>query len=155
MSIPFSYDSKFSPVEGKTLKIPGLTERLLIAIGGERRGNQKKAAERLGIRESVLGGWIKENKDGKRRYPSAEHLKNIHDKLGINLNWLIAGEGPAHIPAANQVAERQESYAVEKRAISSGDDETAVLAAWKQIPVNKRQDAMRILKALAEKEEPV
>lgn len=130
------------------LEIYGLAERLLLAIGGDQRGNRKKAAQRLGIRESVLGGWLKEGKDGRRKAPSAEHLKNIHEKLGVDLNWLISGEGRMHA-AARRVAERPATY----EALASSDDRDIdkVLSVWKRIPESKRPDVLKVLEALAEK----
>ena len=117
------------------MEIRGLAERLLLAIGGDRRGNQKKAAQQLGIGESVLNGWLKDN---------------IHEKLGVDLNWLISGEGQMYVPAAKGVAERSASY--EAPAQSRDRDVEKVLALWKRIPKSKRSDVLKILEALAEKE---
>lgn len=54
-------------------------------------GNVNKLARKLNVSSSFLHEIVKGIKK-----PSVEVLRAIADKLSINLNWLLTGEGPKH-----------------------------------------------------------
>lgn len=51
-------------------------------------GNQTEFARVLGIQSSYVNRWVKQG-----NLPSTEHLANIVDRLGVNINWLLTGKG--------------------------------------------------------------
>ena len=65
-----------------------ILDRLLLLIDEFTKGNKKKFAERLEISPTSINSWINEG-----YLPRTEHLANIQEKLGVNLNWLLTGEG--------------------------------------------------------------
>ena len=82
-------------------------DRLQGLINELTEGNKKKLAEMLDINPVMIQGWI-----NRGSLPSTEHLINIQQKLGINLNWLLAGEGERYIKreTAVEVKEEEEHY---------------------------------------------
>ncbi len=51
-------------------------------------GNKKRFAETLGIGATHINDWT-----NRGSVPNAFYLAIIHKKTGVNLHWLIAGEG--------------------------------------------------------------
>lgn len=72
-------------------------------------GTQSDLAEIIGTSQGTVGGWV-----NRGSFPSTEHLANLKEKLNININWLITGQGPRYIESrvgyAHQVAEEQAEY---------------------------------------------
>ena len=77
-----------------------LNELILEHAGGE-HGAFKKFACLLDIPPSSLFKWTK-----RRSLPSADQLVNFREKLGVNLNWLLTGQGAKYLPPEEQVAAR-------------------------------------------------
>jgi len=89
--------------------------RLREIIGTE-RGDQAQIARRLGespqrISRYILGETI----------PKIDFLERLHDILGININWLLTGEGLKYVPkdpveitlqALSQIPDRETAEAV-------------------------------------------
>jgi transcriptional regulator with XRE-family HTH domain len=73
----------------KSSKDLGISERISLI-----RSSFSLTAERLGEVAGVSGTAIANIEGGSSLNPGAEMLANISSKLGINLNWLILGEGP-------------------------------------------------------------
>lgn len=70
-------------------------QRLKIVL--ERNGvKQKEFAALLGIRQNQMSLII--NNKGELRHSS---LQNLVLKIGINLNWLLTGEGPVYIKSTD------------------------------------------------------
>lgn len=65
-------------------------DRLLLIINDLTNGNKLRFAEMLGISPAYIDRWTNQGS-----LPSAEHLANIKEKLGVNLNWLLTGKGPS------------------------------------------------------------
>ena len=69
-----------------------ILDKLLLLIDEFTKGNKKKFAEILKVTPSYIDRWINQG-----ILPSAKQLTNIHDKLKININWLLTGEGEMFI----------------------------------------------------------
>ncbi len=67
-------------------------DRLLSVIKELTEDNKKKFAEMLGVRAVHIDHWV-----NRGSLPSAEHLKNFQQKLNLNINWLLTGEGPRYL----------------------------------------------------------
>lgn len=68
-----------------------LSDRLLLLIddfAGKEYGGKKRFAEMLGVTQANINNWI-----NLGSLPSSEHLANIQKKLGVNIIWLLTGEG--------------------------------------------------------------
>jgi len=65
-----------------------ILDRLLLLIDEFTKGNKKKFAEMLGVSPTHIDNWI-----NRGSLPNANQLTNIYQKLNINLNWLLTGEG--------------------------------------------------------------
>jgi transcriptional regulator with XRE-family HTH domain len=101
----------------RTLKNLAFIDRLNILIEGTAEGKQKTFAEKLGVRAAVVSKWVK-----RGSLPSAEQLENICHKLGVNLNWLVAGTGARFLPSA-QTGEKPGVEVIDKKALYWGDVE--------------------------------
>ena len=83
-----------------------LLDRLLLLINDLTDGNKKRFAEMLEVTPSYIDRWTNQG-----ILPSAEQLTNIHDKLNININWLLTGEGSKYIKKEEQVLQVAEELA--------------------------------------------
>ena len=83
-----------------------LLDRLLLLINDLTDGNKKRFAEMLEVTPSYIDRWTNQG-----ILPSAEQLTNIHDKLNININWLLTGEGAKYIKKEEQVLQVAEELA--------------------------------------------
>ena len=50
--------------------------------------NNSRFAKMLDLYPSNIDVWVNKNS-----IPSGEHLQKFHDKLNININWLLTGDG--------------------------------------------------------------
>ena len=62
--------------------------RLETLINDIAEGKKIKFAEMLGVSPTHIDNWI-----NRGSLPNANQLTNIYQKLNINLNWLLTGEG--------------------------------------------------------------
>lgn len=69
-----------------------ISSRLEIIITHFEGGNATNFAKRLGIPQSTVHNYTK-----KGREPHSLFLKLIHEKLGVNINWVLTGEGEMFI----------------------------------------------------------
>lgn len=63
-------------------------DRILTLIKLLADDTKSRLAEMLGINPANIHDWV--NRD---RIPGGEHLQTFHDKLNVNINWLLTGEG--------------------------------------------------------------
>lgn len=79
-----------------------LLDRLLLLINELTNGNKKKFAEILGIGPSHINDWT-----NMGSIPNAFYLAIIHKKTGVNLHWLISGEGKKYLIPSPHAGEGQ------------------------------------------------
>jgi len=89
-----------------------LLDRLLSLINELTDGNKKRFAETLGIKPENVNRWINEGS-----LPSAEHLSNLKNKLNININWLLTGEGEKFIKSRVGYAHQKEQPSMVRKAL--------------------------------------
>jgi transcriptional regulator with XRE-family HTH domain len=77
-------------------------ERLLKLINDVSGGNVSEFSKKSGIKQPTL------HKYTKGRLPGAESLYALRNNLGVNINWLLTGEGEPYLKA-----EKGEKPAVE------------------------------------------
>ena len=77
---------------------------------------QKEFAASIGIRQNQMSLII--NNKGELQHKS---LACIVSKFGININWLITGDGPIYVtpPDSNLVGEPKSEYKVSKEPVLS------------------------------------
>jgi len=63
-------------------------DRVLILIKLLADDTKSRFAKMLELYPSNIDAWVNQN-----NIPGGEHLLKFHDKLNINLNWLLIGEG--------------------------------------------------------------
>ncbi len=96
------------------MAIDNFQDRLVIVINVVAEGSQKRLADALGVQPSVVNGWLKRNSK-----PSSEQLARFTN-LGINLNWLLTGEGKMlQTPKAPSMGEGPEDYEQVDRFIAT------------------------------------
>jgi len=54
--------------------------------------SQPKFAKEIGVTRNTVSGYENNN-----IIPSGKALLQMHEKFGININWLLSGEGEPHI----------------------------------------------------------
>ncbi len=69
---------------------------------------KKEFAENIGISTGNLSDWLR----GKTE-PSARAFTRIYEKYNVNLNWLIAGQGPM-FNDSRIISEERAAYEVKK-----------------------------------------
>jgi hypothetical protein len=109
------------------LETQSFIDRLNILIEGTAGGKQKTFAENLGIRAAVVSKWVK-----RGSLPSSEQLENICRKLGVNLNWLVAGTGARFLPSA-QADNQPGVEVIDKNTFFWGDVEVDLLEVGKRL----------------------
>ncbi|MBL4598557.1 MAG: helix-turn-helix domain-containing protein [Rhizobiaceae bacterium] len=69
---------------------PGIGERLIsLQYPGEKQGD---FAQRIGVAVGTIGNYVRGDRE-----PSTDFLLRLRNKTGVDLNWLLTGEG--HEPA--------------------------------------------------------
>lgn len=72
-------------------------------------GTQSALAEKIGTSQGTVADWV-----NRGSFPSTKHLANLKEKLNININWLITGQGSRYIESrvgyAHHVAEEMAEY---------------------------------------------
>lgn len=68
-----------------------IVERLWELAGGRGRGNITRFAETLGVLPNRLNQYL-----NGRRKPGGDFYQLLYKKLGVNINWLLTGEGPKY-----------------------------------------------------------
>jgi len=111
----------------QALKNQDFIDRLNILIEGTAGGKQITFAENLDIRAAVVSKWVK-----RGSLPSTEQLENICRRLGVNLNWLVAGRGARFLPSA-QTANKSNVEVIDKKALFWGDVEVDLLVVGKRL----------------------
>ena len=86
--------------------------RLETLINDIAEGKKIKFAEMLGVSPAYIDRWTNQGS-----LPSAEHLANIHDKLNININWLLTGEGEKFIKSRVGYAHQKEQPSMVRKAL--------------------------------------
>lgn len=74
-------------MEEKKLQTDDIVRRLNLLIDTIEGGNVTRFADKLKMKQSTIYNYI------KGRTPNAETLFRIKKIFGVNLNWLITGEG--------------------------------------------------------------
>lgn len=76
-----------------SLGFKGRLNLLVTDKSGGGHGRLKKFSDHIGRPPAVLQKWM-----GRGSMPSAEELVNLREKLGVNLNWLLTGQGVKYLP---------------------------------------------------------
>jgi len=63
-------------------------DRILTLIKLLADDTKRRLAEMLGVTPTHIDGWI-----NRSSIPGGEQLQKFHDKLNVNINWLLTGEG--------------------------------------------------------------
>ena len=66
----------------------------------------------LDLYPSNIDVWVNKNS-----IPSGEHLQKFHDKLNININWLLTGEGEKFIKSRVGYAHQKEQPSMVRKAL--------------------------------------
>lgn len=99
----------------KKVASTAISERLLRLISEKAKGKPSAFAKKAGIPHGTLYGYI------EGRMPASEHLIRIRDTFGVNLNWLLTGEGDPYLhEAERQVTEPDHPYNLPEEIIDSG-----------------------------------
>jgi len=95
------------------------------------RQSAKLSGESFGALCGVTKGAVAQWESGLST-PTIGNVMTLHDKLAFDLNWLLAGQGPAPDENAidhadlQRVAQEAAAYAVEqfrkRKKVSNGDD---------------------------------
>lgn len=90
----------------------GFARRLKIAFD---HAINADIARRIGLTDAAIKGYT----DGTA-LPVAETLMNIHRVTGINIHWLLTGEGPERVGRAESLFSEGEEDIVRSLALESG-----------------------------------
>ncbi len=107
----------------------GFGERLahlILEYGGHGHGSLKAFSVKLEVPFNTLHKWTK-----RGSMPSAEQLVNFREKLGININWLLTGQGSKYLPSAPAPAGEQPEQL--KKGFYWGDVEVALPAVAERL----------------------
>ncbi len=97
----------------------GFRERLDSLIRELAGGKESRFAQMLEIKPENVNKWT-----NRGSFPSAEQLKNISKKLGININWLLTGEGARNFSPST--AKKDENAKGRKKGEFWGDIEVSL-----------------------------
>ena len=101
--------------------------RLKLIVEELADGKESKLAEMLDVHPGIINKWKK-----RENYPSSEHLINIKEKLGVNINWLLLGEGARYLPSATQTINKSDGKSLDKN-LFWGDFEVDLNATGKRL----------------------
>jgi hypothetical protein len=69
----------------------GIKDRVRKIINEKCNGSNEVFARHIKINVATLQKWDDDH------FPNGDKLNNIHNELGVNINWLLTGEGEAYI----------------------------------------------------------
>ncbi|MDH5541350.1 MAG: helix-turn-helix domain-containing protein [Nitrospinota bacterium] len=107
--------------------VRGFLSRLKLLVEELADGKENRLAEILGVHPGIINKWKK-----RENYPSSEHLINIKEKLGVNINWLLLGEGARYLPSAVLQAAKSGGKSLDKN-LFWGDVEVDLVAVGKRL----------------------
>jgi phage repressor protein C with HTH and peptisase S24 domain len=94
------------------------SERLLWLIVEKANGKVTVFAKKAGIPHSTFYNYV----DG--RLPSSEHLVHLRDTYGVNINWLLTGQGDPYSQVADEETEEPAyEYNLPEMGGGTGDEE--------------------------------
>lgn len=113
-----------------------IRDRILLLIKLLADDTKRRLAEMLEVSPSNIDAWI--NRDYA---PQKEHLLKFHNKLNINLNWLLAGEGEMFVKKDQplMVSEALAEYGYDK-------EEREYIQKLIQIFRDKKGDTVHLIK---------
>ena len=111
---------------------------LLSLIKEHADGKLSRFAEILGLHSSYLDRWL-----NKEELPSGRYFINFYDKLGINIHWLLTGEGDKYT---------KEALSFVKEAEYAYGPDAELLLNYKQLSKDKKKEAVDYIKYLLSKE---
>jgi hypothetical protein len=89
--------------------------RLLRLIAEKAKGKPSVFAKKAGIPHSTFYGYV----DG--RLPVSEHLVRIRDTFGVNINWLLTGQGEPYSQEKGEASEPAHLYGLPEEQIQGAD----------------------------------
>jgi hypothetical protein len=122
---------------------PTFVDRLLRLISEQAKGKWTIFAKKAGIPHPTFYAYV------EGRLPNADNLIRIRDTFGVNINWLLTGQGDPYTPEEfGKVAEPAHLYGVPEDQIEgaglSGAEQAeleAVLELAKQVLTSNNRQA--------------
>ncbi len=93
---------------------------------------QPEFAKEIGVTRNTVSGYENNN-----IIPSGKALLQMHEKFGININWLLSGEGEPYI-SPHQTTELENKIIKMESRIKALEKQVAELAQNKKVVTSKQ-----------------